>query len=82
MKSPKIAAELRDIIETQSLHLRAQTLDDKQASLIVALAGQLVKSDPIPEEKRAYVVHKILDAQLKTVDQVTGASRRRGRHTR
>ncbi|KAJ7228485.1 tRNA synthetases class I, catalytic domain-containing protein [Mycena pura] len=73
VKSPKIAAELRDIIETQSLHLRAQTLDDKQASLIVALAGQLVKSDPIPEEKRAYVVHRILDAQLKTVDQVTAA---------
>ncbi|KAJ7498739.1 glutamine-tRNA ligase [Mycena latifolia] len=56
VKSPKIAAELKDIIETYSLNTRAEKLDDKQAGLIVALAGQL------------YVVQKIADAQLKTVD--------------
>ncbi|KAJ7683991.1 tRNA synthetases class I, catalytic domain-containing protein [Mycena rosella] len=75
VKSPKIAAELKDIIEAYSLHTRAEKLDDKQAGLIVALAGQLVKSEPIAEEKRAYVVRKIADAQLKTVDQVTAAAK-------
>ncbi|KAJ6598897.1 glutamine-tRNA ligase [Mycena vulgaris] len=73
VKSPKIAAELKGIIETYSLHTRAEKLDDKQAGLIVALAGQLVKSDAIAEEGRAYVVQKIVDAQLKTVDQVAAA---------
>ncbi|KAJ7904682.1 glutamine-tRNA ligase [Mycena olivaceomarginata] len=47
-------------------------LDDKQAGLIVALGGALVKSDKIAEEGRAYVVSKIVGGQLKTVDQVTG----------
>ncbi|KAJ7507980.1 glutamine-tRNA ligase [Mycena galericulata] len=74
-KSPKIAAELKDIIETYGLHTRAEKLDDKQAGLIVALAGQLVKSDAIAEEKRAYVVEKIVGGQLKTVDQVTAAAK-------
>ncbi|KAJ7180270.1 glutamine-tRNA ligase [Mycena crocata] len=75
VKSPKIAAELKGIIETYSLHTRAEKLDDKQASLIVALAGQLVKSDAIAEDRRAYVVQKVVDAQLKTVDQVTAATK-------
>lgn len=73
VKSPKIAAELKDIVETYGLHTRAEKLDDKQASLVVALAGQLVKSDPIAEDGRAYVVQRIVDARLKTVEQVTGA---------
>ncbi|KAJ7781056.1 glutamine-tRNA ligase [Mycena metata] len=73
VKSPKIAAELKDIVETYGLHTRAEKLDDKQASLVVALAGQLVKSDPIAEDGRAYVVQRIVDARLKTVEQVTAA---------
>ncbi|KAJ7094594.1 glutamine-tRNA ligase [Mycena belliarum] len=73
VKSPKIAAELKDIVETYSLHTRVEKLDDKRAGLIVALAGQLVKSEAVAEEKRALVVRKIVDAQLKTVDQVTAA---------
>ncbi|KAJ7129481.1 tRNA synthetases class I, catalytic domain-containing protein [Mycena epipterygia] len=75
VKSPKIAAELKDIIESHSLHTREEKLDDKQAGLVVALAGQLVKSDAIAEEKRAYVVRRITDAQLKTVDQVVAAAK-------
>ncbi|KAJ6628790.1 tRNA synthetases class I, catalytic domain-containing protein [Mycena sp. CBHHK59/15] len=75
IKSPKIAAELKDIIDTYSLSTREPKLDDKQAGLIVALAGQLVKSDSITEEKRSYVIHKILDAKLKTVDQVNAAAK-------
>ncbi|KAJ6515726.1 glutamine-tRNA ligase [Mycena sanguinolenta] len=71
-KSPKIAVELKDIIETYGLHTK-EKLDDKQAGLIVALAGTLVKSDKIAEEARAYVVGKIVGGQLKTVDQVTAA---------
>lgn len=70
-KSPKIAAELKDIIEAYGLHTK-EKLDDKQAGLIVALGGALVKSDKIAEEARAYVVSKIVGGQLKTVDQVTG----------
>ncbi|KAJ6490419.1 glutamine-tRNA ligase [Mycena vitilis] len=77
VKSPKIAAELKDIIEAHGLHTRAAPLDDKQAGLIVALAGQLVKTplaaDAGAEEKRAYVVGQIVDARLKTVDQVVAA---------
>ncbi|KAJ7638989.1 tRNA synthetases class I, catalytic domain-containing protein [Roridomyces roridus] len=75
VKSPKIAAELKDIVETYGLHTRAgEKMDDKQAGLIVALAGQLVKADSRPEEpKRAYVVEKIVAGQLKSVDQVTAA---------
>ncbi|KAJ7178963.1 glutamine-tRNA ligase [Mycena filopes] len=73
VKSPKIAAELKNIIETSGLHTRTEKLDDKQASLVVALAGQLVKSDPIAEEARAYIVQRIVDARLKTVDQVTAS---------
>ncbi|KAJ7368471.1 glutamine-tRNA ligase [Mycena albidolilacea] len=71
-KSPKIAAELKDIIEAYGLHTK-EKLDDKQAGLIVALGGALVKSDKIAEEGRAYVVSKIVGGQLKTVDQVTAA---------
>jgi glutaminyl-tRNA synthetase len=78
-KSPKIAAELKDIIEAYGLNTRAERLDDKQAGLIVALAGQLVKADTIAEEKRAYVVRKITDAQLKSVDQVAGGSSKHSR---
>ncbi|KAJ7068460.1 glutamine-tRNA ligase [Mycena amicta] len=69
VKSPKIAAELEGIIQSCALG----TLDEKRASLIVALAGQLVKSEPISEEKRAYVVRKIVDEQLRNVEQVTAA---------
>ncbi|KAF7301836.1 Glutamine-tRNA ligase [Mycena indigotica] len=69
VKSPKIAAELQSIVESSSLG----KLDEKQASLIVALAGQLVKSEPVSLEKREYVVRKIAEGQLKSVDQVTAA---------
>ncbi|KAJ7240299.1 tRNA synthetases class I, catalytic domain-containing protein [Mycena haematopus] len=71
-KSHKIAAELKDIIEAYGLHTK-EKLDDKQAGLIVALAGTLVKYDKIAEEGRAYVVGQIVNGHLKTVDQVTAA---------
>ncbi|KAF7332050.1 Glutamine-tRNA ligase [Mycena kentingensis (nom. inval.)] len=54
VKSPKIAAELQAILETNDIG----KLDDKQASLVVAFAGQLVK---------------IASGDLKSVDQVAAA---------
>ncbi|KAJ7929942.1 glutamine-tRNA ligase [Mycena leptocephala] len=51
----------------------AKAAGRQAGGLIVALAGQLVKADTIAEEKRAYVVRKITDAQLKSVDQVAAA---------
>lgn len=68
-KSPKSAAVLQDLIEKHSLVGRT---DEKQASLVVALAGQLSKSENVGEPERKYVIDKILEGDLKSVDQVTG----------
>ncbi|KAF8897714.1 glutamine-tRNA ligase [Infundibulicybe gibba] len=71
-KSPKNAAVLKDLIETHDLVSRVQS-DEKQASLIVSLAGALVKSNVVEQTKREYVIKKILDGGLKSVDQVAEA---------
>jgi hypothetical protein len=43
--------------------------------LIVALAGSLAKTDGVNLPERDYVVNKILDGKLKSVDQVSGIYR-------
>ncbi|KAK7470461.1 Glutaminyl-tRNA synthetase [Stygiomarasmius scandens] len=67
-KSPKAATTLKDLIAKYSLTTRG--LDEKQAGLIAALAGQLAKSSNVDSEKEEYVLNKILDGSLKSVDQV------------
>ncbi|KAK0206347.1 glutamine-tRNA ligase [Desarmillaria ectypa] len=71
-KSPKSAAVLQYLIEKYSLVGRT---DEKQASLVVALAGQLAKSEKVGESERKYIIDKILEGDLKSVDQVTVATK-------
>ncbi|KAJ4478315.1 glutamine-tRNA ligase [Lentinula aciculospora] len=68
-KSPKSAAELKNLIDEHSLASRVS--DEKQAGLIAALAGQLAKSNGIDAQSKGYVLETILDGKLKSVDQVT-----------
>ncbi|KAE9410153.1 glutaminyl-tRNA synthetase [Gymnopus androsaceus JB14] len=70
-KSPKTAAALKNLIENYSLVSRG--LDEKQAGLVSALAGQLAKSNDINAQSEKYVLDRILDGKLKSVDQVTAA---------
>jgi len=66
----KNAATLKDIIERHLIVSKA-TLDDKQAGLVVTLAGALNKS-AIGFDEREYIVARIVERQLKSVEQVTG----------
>ena len=66
----KNAATLRDIIE-KHLSVSKATLDEKQAGLVVTLAGALNKS-AVGFDEREYIVARIVERQLKSVDQVTG----------
>lgn len=68
-KSPKSANLLKDIIEQKSL---VGTLDDKQAGLVAAFAVQLSKTEAVTDEGRTYIIDKIIEGKLKSVDQVTG----------
>lgn len=71
VKSPKNAAILKDIIETHPT-VSHGGLDDKRASLIVALAASLSKSSGIGHEERNFVIDRILQGDLKSVEQVNG----------
>ncbi|KAF5387730.1 hypothetical protein D9615_000557 [Tricholomella constricta] len=71
-KSPKSAAILKDIVESHIVIANGE-LDEKQAGLIVALAGALAKSDGVDPTERDYIITKIKGSQLKSVDQVTAA---------
>lgn len=67
-KSPKISEPLKSLIEQNQLSVKP--LEEKQAGLVVSfatLAGKL-ESD----EERSYVVARIRDGSLKSVDQITG----------
>ena len=66
-KSPKSAAILKDIIETNKL-LEKQ-IEEKQAVLLASLA---VQGSKLGERERQYAVAAILDGRLKTTDQVSG----------
>ena len=71
-KSAKQAAALKDIIEKYQLDKREPKLEEKQAGLISALAGQVAKAQNTTEEARDFVVDKILEGKLKTTDQAVG----------
>lgn len=71
-KSPKNAAALKTIIQNNPMVSQNQ-LDEKQASLIVALAGALVKSSGVGHEETERIISKIMDGKLKTMDQISGA---------
>ncbi|EGO27801.1 hypothetical protein SERLADRAFT_414058 [Serpula lacrymans var. lacrymans S7.9] len=72
-KNPKSAGVLRDVIVTHGL--ADVGLDEKQAVLFAALAGQLIKVEGMGESERDYVVKAILEGKLKSVDQVTAATK-------
>jgi glutaminyl-tRNA synthetase len=70
-KSPKNAASLKNVIEKFPAVFQ-NGLDEKQAGLIVVLAGALVKSPGVGHEETDLTISKIVCGKLKTVDQVTG----------
>jgi len=70
-KSPKNATALKNIIENHPV-VSNNGLDEKQASLIVTLAGTLVKSSGVGHGETDITITKILDGKLKTADQVAG----------
>lgn len=73
-KSPKSAAILQDLIDNYALVNEKGGLDEKTAGLVVALSGNLSKTDSVGEAEKKYVLDKILEGKLKSVDQVLGAS--------
>lgn len=68
-KSPKPAAVLKDIIDTNETV--AKGVDEKQAGLIAGLAVLLVKTE-LAKQERDYAISKILNGDLKSADQVAG----------
>jgi glutaminyl-tRNA synthetase len=70
-KSPKNATSLKNVIESYPA-LSQNGLDEKQAGLVVVLAGALVKSTGVGREETELTISKIVCGKLKTVDQVTG----------
>ncbi|KAF9268161.1 glutamine-tRNA ligase [Marasmius fiardii PR-910] len=70
-KSPKAAATLKSLIDKYSLNSR-NDVNEKNAGLVATLAGQLSKVE-CKEEAEKYVLERILDGKLKSVDQVTAA---------
>ncbi|KAI0298878.1 glutamine-tRNA ligase [Russula brevipes] len=67
-KNAKSAALLQGLIEHHAL--TGGRIDEKQASLVAALAVQGAK---IGEDERGYVVNAIIDGRLKSTDQVNAA---------
>ncbi|KAK1231817.1 Glutaminyl-tRNA synthetase [Marasmius sp. AFHP31] len=70
-KSPKAAATLKNLIDKHSLTSR-EGVNDKTATLIAALAGQLAKVE-VNDDAEKFILERILDGKLKSVDQVTAA---------
>jgi glutaminyl-tRNA synthetase len=69
-KSPKQAAILKDLIEQNNSV--ATGLDEKRAGLVVGLANALSKSLNVTSTEKDYVLGRILNGNLKTIDQVAG----------
>jgi len=69
-KNAKIANALRNLIV--SYDLTEAHLDEKQATLVTALAGQLVKAESVEHSEQDFAVKAILCGKLKSVDQVNG----------
>lgn len=70
-KSPKSAAILKDIIDGYP-QIAKGDLDEKRASLTVALAGALAKSETVGLAERDHIITTIIEGNLKTTDQVAG----------
>ena len=71
VKSPKNAAALKDIIENNAT-LFQNRLEEKRAGLVMTLALALAKSGDVDRLERDYVTSKVVNGQLKTVEQVNG----------
>lgn len=71
-KNPKSAGILKELVEVPGYNIATKKpYDEKRAVLVSAMAGLLAKSD-LGVGEREYVVDRIDDGKLKTVDQVTG----------
>lgn len=70
-KNAKIANALRNLIV--SYDLTEAHLDEKQATLVTALAGQLVKAECVEPSEQGFAVKAILCGKLRSVDQVNVA---------
>ena len=71
-KSAKSASILKELIEKKSLS--GKVSDEKQATLLAALANALAKTTKVGDDGKVFLVDEILNANLKSVDQVTGES--------
>jgi glutaminyl-tRNA synthetase len=69
-KNPKSANVLKDLIEKYSLV--AAGLNEKQAVLVTAFAGNVSKAAAVGDDEKGFVVANILDRKLQSVDQVSG----------
>ena len=69
-KSAKSAAILKELIESDATV--AAGVEEKKANLIVSLSSSLSKAGNVGAQERDFVLAKILDGSLKTVDQVSG----------
>ncbi|EKM80055.1 hypothetical protein AGABI1DRAFT_106338 [Agaricus bisporus var. burnettii JB137-S8] len=70
-KSAKPAAILKEIIDENDIVAKGS--DEKRAGLLVALSNALSKSPGISKPGKDYVLDKILNGDLKSVDQVNAA---------
>ncbi|KAG8998880.1 hypothetical protein FRB93_013447 [Tulasnella sp. JGI-2019a] len=75
-RNPKNAAALKGLIVTNDL--TAASLDEKRASLIATLA---IQTGNLGEKERAYAVDAIVNGRLKSVDQVSAATKYLEGHT-
>ncbi|TFK71794.1 glutamine-tRNA ligase [Pluteus cervinus] len=70
-KSPKAAPILKTLIEEYDI--AAKKLDDKQAGLIAAFSVSLSKSEGLTSPEKEYVVTRIVDGKLRSIDQINAA---------
>lgn len=68
IRNPNLCSSLENVIEKEGLSTKG--LDAKGGTLVVSAVTLGIN---LPEEKRSYVVRRILDGSLKTTDQVSGA---------
>jgi len=69
-KNPKSATVLKDLVEKHNLV--AAGLDEKQAVLVTAYAGNIAKAVAVGDDEKSFVIADILKGNLKSVDQVSG----------
>ncbi|KAE8219666.1 hypothetical protein CF319_g6681 [Tilletia indica] len=72
VRQPKQATALEEAIKTHNLNTLSTPLDAKTGALVVSAVTSSGGSG-LNEEKRKYVVQRVLDGSLRTTDQVTAA---------